>query len=119
MADQDLIKAECEKYIRAFLSADSRLMDGVFHERAFIYGAIAGEDWSGDPKALAQFCDSAPPSAQQDVPPGAITVLALAGNSAAVRVDVQTDAGLSFAEFFVMQKIDGAWRVVGKAFSSL
>ncbi|MEZ5929866.1 MAG: nuclear transport factor 2 family protein [Parvularculaceae bacterium] len=118
MTDESLIRAACENYVRAFLSANSALMKGVFHDDALICGSIAGQDWVGDPAALAAMCDSNPPSAQE-VSPGAVSILAIAGSSAAVRLDVKTDAGVKFAEFFVMQKIEDDWRVVGKAFSSV
>ena len=118
MTDESLIRAACENYVRAFLAAKSAFMKGVFHEDALICGSILGQDWVGDPVALAAMCDSNAPSAQ-DVSPDAVTILAIAGASAAVRLDVATDAGVKFAEFFVMQKIKDDWRVVGKAFSSV
>lgn len=118
MTDESFIRAACENYVRAFLSANSALMKGVFHDDALICGSILGKDWIGDPVALAALCDSNTPSAQK-VSPDFVTILAIAGDSAAVRLNVETDAGMKFAEFFVMQKIKGDWRVVGKAFSSV
>ena len=44
-------------------------------------------------------------------------ILGLSGVSAAVRVTVRDYHGQSFTDFFAMQKSEGVWRVVGKAFS--
>ncbi|NIB44890.1 nuclear transport factor 2 family protein [Pseudomaricurvus alkylphenolicus] len=106
----------CQKYVDAFSEANSQLMAGVFHETAAIHGHVQGEVWIGDAVALAAFCDSNPPGRETNMT-GDIEVLDIFDNSAAVKVAINSYHGLAFTDYFVLQKTDGTWSVVGKSFS--
>ena len=114
--DRTAILAQCQRYGDAFNEANSSLMSGVFADNCIIHGSLNGEDWIGDPVALGAFCDANPPGKESGMSIEA-DILGLSGVSAAVRVTVRDYHGQSFTDFFAMQKSEGVWRVVGKAFS--
>lgn len=116
MIDKEAIITQCKRYTDAFRAADSSLMEGLFLDTAVIYGNVNGQEWVGDYRKLAEFCDTNPPI-KKSQRPNEIVVLGGSGSSAAVKVEVEDHAGRIFSEFFAMQKIDGRWIVVGKAFS--
>lgn len=114
--DVKAIKAQCQKYLDAIYQGDSEVMDGLFHERAFVYGNMSGEDWVGDGKGLADIIDSSSPGRDSGMT-GDIRVLGLYGHSAAVEVVVRDYNASGSTDFFAMQKVGGVWQVVGKSFS--
>lgn len=115
-AASDEIRAQCQKYLDAIYNGDGSLMDGLFHEKALVYGNMGGTDWVGDGTGLAAICDNSPPGRDSGMT-GDIRILALYGHSAAVEVVVRDYNGSGSTDFFAMQKVDGVWQVVGKSFS--
>jgi len=114
--EKEAIVNLCQKYVNAFSEADSNLMKGVFHESAAIHGHVKGDVWVGDAQALGAFCDANPPGKESDMT-SKIEVLDIFDCSAAVKVEIKSYHGLDLTDYFVLQKTDSVWSVVGKSFS--
>jgi len=116
-ADKEAIASVIASYRNAFLHANSSHLMEVFHPDCSIQGIVGGEAWVGDRDALATFCDSNPPGSESGMEVD-YQILDAAGDSAAVKAEVSNYHGIGFVDFLAMQKTDGKWWVVGKAFSS-
>ncbi len=112
-AAHEAIAATLQHYIDAARSGQGSLMRRAFAEDAHVRGSYAGKpvDWT-----LEEFCaliDKGGPVADLDA---RVVGIEFQGNAAMARLEARNWRGTRYTDFFVLLKLDNAWRITSKAF---
>lgn len=96
--------------------ADSAIMAPSFADQATVYSVAPQGTLAGGPVQdfLFKPVDTDLPKSPNAKP--AVVAVDIVGTAASARVDTDDLAGMRFTDFFHLLKIDGSWKIVGKAF---
>ncbi|MCV2872908.1 nuclear transport factor 2 family protein [Defluviimonas sp. WL0050] len=114
----EAIAAVVEDYVTGIARGDAVLLRRAFHPKASSIGHFDGElEWASVEEFIAA-CKTEAIGAETPVPPYKIESIAIAGDTAIVRVhDVW--AGLNFRDTLTMLQNEGRWQIVSKVFLHL
>lgn len=107
-----------ENYVVGMTRGDAGLLSEAFHPQAHSIGHYAGSlEWQGVAE-FAAACREAAIAQGQPLPPYDLESIAIAGDTAVVRV-VNTWAGERFRDTLTLMQIEGRWTIVAKVFHHL
>ncbi len=118
MGAYEAIAAVVADYVTGMARGDGALLRGAFHTKAASIGHFdGGLEWASVEEFIAT-CEIEAIDADAPVPPYEIESIAIAGDTAIVRVhDVW--AGLNFRDTLSLLKQEGRWQIVSKVFLHL
>jgi Putative lumazine-binding len=115
--DREAIVAAVQLYIDGASKGDADKLREGFHESAWMYGAI-GERRFDMP--ISQMIDvvTGQPLDADGAFRARITSIEQVGDAATATLEEEGCWGnIAFTDFFNLQKIDGAWKIVNKSFA--
>ena len=105
-------------YVQGMARGDALALQRAFHPRAASIGYFEGAlEWAGIEEFI-QACQDEAIAEDAQVPPHEIESIAVAGDTAMVRV-TNVWAGLKFRDSLTLLRHDGRWQIVSKAFVHL
>jgi Putative lumazine-binding len=115
--DREAIAAAVQLYIDGASKGDADKLREAFHESAWMYGAIGGQRFDMPISQMIEIVGEHPLDAD-----GAfrarITSIEQVGDAATVTLEEEGCWGnVAFTDFFNVQKIDRAWKIVNKSFA--
>ncbi len=118
MNEFSAIAKTVETYVAGMARGDAKLLADAFHPQAHSIGHYGGAlEWMGVADFAASCRDAAIPR-DHPVPPWKIESIAVAGDTAMVRV-VNLWAGERFRDTLTLLHHEGRWRIVSKVFLHL
>lgn len=118
MNEFSAIAKTVESYVVGMTRGDASLLSDAFHPQAHSIGHYCGGlEWMG----MADFaaaCRDAAIAQDEPLPPWEIESIAIAGDTAVVRV-VNQWAGERFRDTLTLLQAGGRWRIVAKVFHHL
>ena len=118
MNEFSAIAKTVEAYATGMARGEAKLLAEAFHPQASSIGHYGGVlEWMGIADFAASCRDAAVPEGDP-VPPWEIESIALAGDTAVVRV-VNQWAGERFRDTLTLLRHEGRWRIVAKVFFHL
>lgn len=118
MGAYEAIATVVADYVTGMARGDGALLRSAFHPKAASIGHFDGElEWANVEEFIAA-CEAEAITAAAPVPPHEIESIAIAGDTAIVRVhDVW--AGFNFRDTLTMLQHEGRWQIVSKVFLHL
>jgi hypothetical protein len=118
MGAYEAIAAVVEDYVTGMARGDGTLLRRAFHPKASSIGHFDGDlEWASVEEFIAD-CETEAIGAEAPVPPYKIESIAIAGDTAIVRVhDVW--AGHNFRDTLTLLLHEGRWQIVSKVFLHL
>jgi hypothetical protein len=115
--ERDAIAAVVQLYVDGASRGDADKLREGFHESAWMYGAVGGQRFDMPISQMIEIVTGQPLDAD-----GAyrarITSIEQVGDAATATLEEEGCWGnLTFTDFFHLQKIDGAWKIVNKSFA--
>jgi hypothetical protein len=112
--DYDAVLSSASKYAEGLRTGSIAVTRDAFHSDAIMYGFNDGALVGGPISNLYDFVEnfgSAPEMSTR------LDVIAITPTTAVVRVDMENDAiGRDYIDFLTLIKLEGAWKVIAKAF---
>lgn len=120
-AEMKAVKEVIENYIKSSYTADVETLKGVFHEKAVMNGYLGPDCVLADPSAYVADIEGAPSMESAGDPYDAqIESIYVEGNIASVVVSETGFRGEGvLVDVFQLIKVDGAWKVISKLFTTL
>jgi putative lumazine-binding protein len=114
--EREAIAAAVQLYVDGASKGDADKLREGFHESAWMYGAVGEQRFDMPISQMIEIVTGQPLDAD-----GAyrarITSVEQVGDAATATLEEQGCWGnLAFTDFFNLQKIDGAWKIVNKSF---
>ena len=114
--ERTAIEAAVQLYIDGASTGDTNKLKQAFNEGAWMYGSLGGE--RVDVPITEMFAMVAEHPLGSDAYDARITSVEQIGDAAVVRLEEDGCWGtVSFVDWFALAKIDGAWKIVNKAFA--
>ena len=118
MRDYEAIAAVVANYVTGMARGDAGILRQAFHPKARSIGHFDGAlEWQALDEFIAA-CDAEAIEEDAAVPPHEIESIAVAGDTAVVRV-VNVWAGIDFRDTLTLLNHDGRWQIVAKVFLHL
>ena len=113
MSDKDAITAAVQAYIDGCANGDDTRLKEGFHPDARMFGRV-GEDRYDVPI----FPNMSEMVVGQPVGPYKqnIALIDVSGEAAVVKLEESGFWGQDFVDYFILNKIEGGWQIVGKSF---
>jgi len=120
-AESEAVREVLQNYIDGTYHADAAKLKGVFHEKAVMNGYLGPNLLLADPSPFIEDITGAPSMQSNDDPYRAeINNIHVEGNVAsATIIETGFRGEVSFMNFFQLIKIDGAWYIISKLFTTL
>ncbi|HPW17455.1 MAG TPA: nuclear transport factor 2 family protein [Candidatus Aminicenantes bacterium] len=114
------VRAVMEDYVRGAYDADIGLLRSCFHPSAVMNGYLLGHAVLATPEVFFQDVAGKPAMSKTGAPFRCeITHIDVAGDIASVTLKESGFFGeLRFTDFFHLVKVDGAWKIFSKAFTT-
>lgn len=118
--DIQAVRAVIESYIQGAYRADIGLLRSCFHESAVMNGYLTGNAILATPEVFFQDVAGRPAMSETGAPFRCeITHLDVVDDIASVTLKESGFFGqLRFTDFFHLMKVDGAWKIFSKAFTT-
>lgn len=109
------VAAALQPYIDAARSGQASATRASWHNSARIVGSVDGAFLVNTPDQLIAWTDAtgASPGLESQ-----IVSIEIVGPAAAARIEFANWAGFRFTDFFVLNKLRGKWRIIGKVFDT-
>lgn len=120
-SDYEQINTLLHDYFTAVGNADIAKLKTIFHETAAMYGYLGDAAVLGTPEIFFQDLSSKPSMSSQNID-CRMTVknISVCGNTAQASILVDNFFGaFQIEDFFHLLKLDGAWKIVCKTFTTL
>lgn len=105
------------KFIEGVKTGNAEVMKPYFHEKAAMFGQYDEVREAGSIQLLFDSLSKVGPCGEDYT--ARVDVVALENNAAVVKVIEDGWHGYNFTDFLSMQKIDGQWKVVAKAYDTV
>lgn len=116
-AQHEAVEAVVARYVEGARHGDVDTLRDVFHPQAAMFGYIQGDLLAGGPEPYFQAVAGAPaPASSGEDYQADITELSVSGTAASATLAEKNYLGMAFTTYFHLLQIDGAWRIVSKAF---
>jgi hypothetical protein len=115
--DREAITAVLELYIEGVADGDTEKLKRAFDERAWMFGALGDERVDVPITSMIEMTAAQPMNVAGNYR-ATITTVASTGDAATATLEETGCWGsVSFVDFFLLSRIDGAWRIVAKGFA--
>ena len=113
--ERDAITSVVEAYIDGARAGDADKLRRAFDERAWMFGSLGGQRVDIPITEMIEMVKAQPMGESYEA---RITSVEQVGDAAQVTLEETGCWGsVSFTDFFGLSKIDGEWKIVGKAFA--
>jgi hypothetical protein len=114
--DTEQITQAIEGYVRGCQTGEASHLESAFHPDARMFGAVGSDRYDipifgGMDAAVADN-----PTVDHD---WEILSIDVAGDAACVKISESGFWGQDFMDYFLLSRIEGEWKIVGKAFAHL
>jgi len=114
-ADAGAITGVVQLYIDGARTGDAEKLNEAFDDRASMFGSLGGERVD---IPISQMIDMVKAQPMGETYEARITSVEHAGDAATVTVEETGCWGsVSFTDYFLLSRIGGDWKIVGKAFA--
>jgi hypothetical protein len=114
--DREAIAAAVQLYVDGASKGDAEKLREGFHDSAWMYGAIGEQRFDMPITQMIEIVSGQPLDADGAFQ-ARITSIEQVGDAATVTLEEEGCWGnLAFTDFFNLQRIDGAWKIVNKSF---
>jgi len=115
--DREAITATMQLYIDGASKGDADKLREGFHDSAWMYGAVGDQRFDMPISQMIEIVGEHPLDADGAFQ-ARITSIEQVGDAATVTLEEEGCWGnVAFTDFFNLQKIDGAWKIVNKSFA--
>jgi hypothetical protein len=115
--ERTAISAVVQLYIDGASKGDRDKLKSAFHEKAWMFGSIAGQRFDGPITTMIQEV-TVNPLDSDGTYNARITAIEQTGDAAVATVEESGCWGnLSFVDYFTLAKIDNIWQIVNKLFA--
>ena len=116
--ERDAIATAVQTYIDGARERDAAKLHEVFHEQAWMFGAIGGQRIDVPIGKLIEMIENGPPIDADGSYKAEITFVEQVGDAATATLEEEGCWGsVAFTDFFSLAKINGTWKIVNKTFA--
>jgi hypothetical protein len=115
-SDTEQVTRAIDDYVRGCQTGEASYLQSAFHADARMFGAVGSDRYDipifgGMDAAVAEN-----PTHDHDAE---IVSIDIEGDAACVKVSESRFWGQDFIDYFLLTRIDGEWKIVGKAFAHM
>ena len=115
--DRDAITAVVQLYIDGSATGDASKLKQAFHPDARMYGSLGDQRMDMPIHELYPMLEAQPMDVNGSYE-ASVTAVDQVGDAAIARLEESGCWGsVSFVDFFLLARIDGAWKIVSKSFA--
>ncbi len=115
--ERTAIETAVQLYIDGASKGDAGKLKEAFHEKAWMFGSVAGQRFDAPITTMIQEVTVNPLDSDGGYS-GHIVAVEQTGDAAVATVEESGCWGnLSFVDYFSLAKIDGVWKIVNKVFA--